>query len=59
MVHRVLAFPSASVVLFCGLALPPPAPITQVTARFGTGLFWASSTCTTNGVGSSAPATAL
>jgi hypothetical protein len=37
-VQRVLALPSASVVVFCGVTLPPPAPITQVTARPTTAL---------------------
>src|SRR5688572_6288170 len=53
-VHVVLARPCPSVVLVSGATAP--SATTQVTARPGIGLPWASRTCTTSGCASAVPA---
>ena len=56
-VQLVLALPCVSVVVFSGFTAP--SATTQVTARFGIGLPCASRTCTTSGLASAVPASAL
>src|SRR5882724_4107867 len=52
-VQAALERPPASVLEVEGVTLPPPVPITQVTATPGTALFCASRTSTISGWGSS------